>query len=591
MRGAGFWQVLGIAPTDSEAAVRAAYARKLKTTNPEDDAEGFKQLRAAYEAALWEARWRMRSRQGAELRPGQPEQSGADDEDFLDEEEYFDEDMLDEPYVGADGRDGEPARPFSPSRPPRPVIALDRPDPELEAHRQACARLEALVYDRAPANEVIKAYEAVRASPAMGALQIYANTETWLISVLHHGRPGSEVLIDRAIADFGWEKAALRFKDGAPAASVLRLRTVVAQDRETAALRERLRDKRHEFHPAYREITRPFAERNWFSRQKGMLRAGLMERFLNHVAAKNPSIEAYFDQDALLWWRRVFSRAKSPLWFWHFLVRGGVVVAIFAAMIAFAPPPADTPAGQQPVQDVRGAMRELCMSTTLARSARSAAGAPCERMVALAPDSLLMRQYAGVAALRAVNLPAAQAHFDAILAVAPADSYALYGAGLARWLSRSSEDRPLGVEMMAQAIAANPGVRSYYDGLGAPWSYAELPAVEARPFPARERPSFDTRPRTATPFGQADVEAAMQHFGMRGPLPAGRVVLECLALMQGDLAECVIVSETPANLGLGEVALRASQAVRVEPALLANQPVNRVPVLVPVSFEAGAPPP
>ena len=49
------WEILQIAPTGDERAIRRAYAKLLKSTRPDDDAEGYQRLREAFDEALLRA--------------------------------------------------------------------------------------------------------------------------------------------------------------------------------------------------------------------------------------------------------------------------------------------------------------------------------------------------------------------------------------------------------------------------------------------------------------------------------------------------------------------------------------------------------
>jgi hypothetical protein len=50
------WQRLGLAATTDVAAIKRAYAIKLRSTRPDDDAQAYQQLRESYDRALWWAR-------------------------------------------------------------------------------------------------------------------------------------------------------------------------------------------------------------------------------------------------------------------------------------------------------------------------------------------------------------------------------------------------------------------------------------------------------------------------------------------------------------------------------------------------------
>jgi hypothetical protein len=68
----GIWDILGIAPTPDETTIRRAYAAALKRTRPDEDPDGFRKLRGAYEAALRHASWQD-ARQQAPVQASEPQ--------------------------------------------------------------------------------------------------------------------------------------------------------------------------------------------------------------------------------------------------------------------------------------------------------------------------------------------------------------------------------------------------------------------------------------------------------------------------------------------------------------------------------------
>ena len=58
------WSELGLEGPGGLPEIREAYAKRLKTTHPEEDPEGFQQLHAAYQEASRRARQAARNPQG-----------------------------------------------------------------------------------------------------------------------------------------------------------------------------------------------------------------------------------------------------------------------------------------------------------------------------------------------------------------------------------------------------------------------------------------------------------------------------------------------------------------------------------------------
>lgn len=84
------WDILGISPTTEEEVIKTAYRTKLVNVNPEDDPEGFKQLRQAYEQACARAQEEKKGKGPLEQWIYEVEQVYADFYRRIDEEEWDD---------------------------------------------------------------------------------------------------------------------------------------------------------------------------------------------------------------------------------------------------------------------------------------------------------------------------------------------------------------------------------------------------------------------------------------------------------------------------------------------------------------------
>ncbi|ELY4720546.1 DnaJ domain-containing protein [Cronobacter sp. 153480017-3] len=115
-------EILGLEPGADERAIKRAYARLLKECRPDDDPQGFQQLRDAYETALEEARRGV---------------ADGDDDAFGDDDEHDDDNdmaavapdvyrQIDDPLLAQPVNEPEPAPAESAPAPPAPLYTPPR---------------------------------------------------------------------------------------------------------------------------------------------------------------------------------------------------------------------------------------------------------------------------------------------------------------------------------------------------------------------------------------------------------------------------------------------------------------------------------
>jgi hypothetical protein len=285
------WKVLDLAPIRDRDAIRRAYARRLKVTSPEDDAEGFRTLREAYEQALASLDWDWAWEDGDDGDDGQVQPVAG-------------------VLVGASDvltllQGG--VRAFDAGRPPEPSTPHGH-----EAHERLLADLEQLVAepgDDAPAR-LEAALAAIVASPAMEMLAVAVHTEQRIADLIAGHAPRSDALVRPAINAFRWSRDRTGLHGGGA------IEAVLDRDADIVFRTGVLRDQGSR-RPAFLALTRPLRQGpSWRDRcWPGFEPA--MRALLAEINQRRPSLRADVDPETLAAWEERLGRphlSSTVLW-------------------------------------------------------------------------------------------------------------------------------------------------------------------------------------------------------------------------------------------------------------------------------------
>jgi hypothetical protein len=305
------WGILELQPTRDVAEIRRAYARKLKVTQPEDDAEGFQRLRAAYEAAL---RIAKHSAVAAVSVIVEPEDGGQQNEDVEQEDAESD----------APAALSEPA--------PAPVAAAPAPAPperdpalvELETNFRALQAALQVGYVVSEADLRARLH-AVFNSPALGNLSIFHTLETMLAALLAATVPRSDSLIVEAVTRFNWLQQEHSLQPN-PA-----VRAVLQRQSELEFLWD-LEHGRSPYSRAYAQLRkRNAAPVRWWRAYRTPPSLSRELALLALLRDRYPRLLEALDPAEVEWWQKFTSRPRPS----YGMTRVGWGLSIVAAILGF----------------------------------------------------------------------------------------------------------------------------------------------------------------------------------------------------------------------------------------------------------------
>ncbi|MFT4076029.1 MAG: J domain-containing protein [Asticcacaulis sp.] len=267
------WKTLGIPRTTDRREIRRAYAQKLKVTNPEDDAEGFKALREAYERAL-------------SLADGKsaPVVSG--------------------PSVPASKDDTSKKTPVSSSPPPE---GTPPPTGKTTTFQAVKMRLRQILASTSATDaERLDALTDFFSAPAMDSLDTYTENEIWLARLLLANIPRSDPLITATIEHFKWRQQVRGIRRSPLLLQVL-------QRQQDIAYLTAVKKREHENHKAFLALTGEPEDIN-FRRRLRMPLPDTIADLLKDIRTNRPSVVRDLNPQSVSAWDTFFNRPRLPSW-------------------------------------------------------------------------------------------------------------------------------------------------------------------------------------------------------------------------------------------------------------------------------------
>jgi hypothetical protein len=305
----GIWRVLGIAPTSDVRALRRAYLRKLKVTNPEDDAAAFQELREAYEWALqiapYERESAPESAESAEL--AEPAPSAAQP-------------------AGTASPPAESATQLAESVAQRtesaaPTLPAPASDPMLEQVQSDLDLLERQLESDAELDESLarRRLDKILGDENLQRLDILQLVDQRLASLLARTLPRSHGLLEPASRRLDWPGRGEDVSRPPEAAEVL-------QRIDDIAYLQKLESGEGEAGAAWRRLLQPGRPvERWLNAH--LLNHSSWDELdlLDSLAYRHPVLLERLDPENVAWWRRFESRPRIS----------GIAIAISIAAVFF----------------------------------------------------------------------------------------------------------------------------------------------------------------------------------------------------------------------------------------------------------------